>query len=109
MPNVILEAMLYGMPILATAMGAVPEIVVHGTNGFVSDTPDPNVFADWIIRLATDAELRTSMARTNHEQASRLYTSQRVRVRMRAIIDACLVVSNAVVVEQSPPSEDSAR
>jgi glycosyltransferase involved in cell wall biosynthesis len=90
MPNTILEAMLYGMPILTTATGAIPEVIMHGVNGFVSNTPAPEQFAGWIIELATNDALRERMARANHELAMQRYVDSCVRTRVKAIIDQCL-------------------
>ena len=91
MPNAILEAMLYGMPVLSTTMGAIPEILEHGINGYIASTPDPGLFADWIIQLATNIELRSRISRTNRDKALRLYTVDKVRSRLRSVIDECLV------------------
>jgi glycosyltransferase involved in cell wall biosynthesis len=91
MPNVILEAMLYGLCILTRDVGAIREAVQHEENGFVTTASDPAVFAQWIVRLATDTHLRQTMALANHRKALRLYTATAVRARLTAIFDELLL------------------
>jgi glycosyltransferase involved in cell wall biosynthesis len=90
MPNVILEAMLYGLPILSRPVGAIPEVVEHMTNGFLTDEGDASVFAEWIVTLATNPRLRHQMAKANHEKALKLYSSDTVRNRILRILDEVL-------------------
>jgi glycosyltransferase involved in cell wall biosynthesis len=108
-PNSILEAMLYGMPILTTSAGAIPEVVQHEFNGFVADGADPDVFADWIIRLAADPELRQRMALANHTKALADYTDTHVRLRLKAIIDECLGCRDDGTRVQDTSSADRSR
>lgn len=90
MPNVVLEAMLYGLPIITRAVGAIPDIVKEGRNGYVTDATDPEVFADKIALLARDRELRYRIAFENHEKAVRCYSSDVVRERILRIVDSVL-------------------
>lgn len=50
-PNVLLEAMACGTPVVATDVGGVPEIVVDPAAGIVVPTRDPREFADAIARV----------------------------------------------------------
>ena len=90
MPNVVLEAMLYGMPVIARNVGAIPDVITHLENGFLVEGSQPSAVASCIERLAVDHDLFRKMALTNHERAARLYTTRAVRARMRAIFDAVL-------------------
>lgn len=90
LPNAVLEAMLYGMPVLSRRVGGIPEVVEHGTNGFLTDSCDPCVFADWIVELATHQQLRVAMAVANHDKARQLYISDAVRARFSRILDELL-------------------
>jgi len=58
----ILEAMAAGVPIVATRVGAVPELISDGNTGLVVATNDPSAIADAVIRLFKDAELRNAIA-----------------------------------------------
>jgi len=51
LPNVILEAMACGTPVLATPIGAIPDIVKDGETGFLLKSNDPKHIANRIIEL----------------------------------------------------------
>jgi glycosyltransferase involved in cell wall biosynthesis len=54
LPNVALEAMACGLPVVASRVGGVPEIVHEGVNGFLVAPSDPNALAEALRRaLAT--------------------------------------------------------
>ena len=85
LPNCILEGMLYGMPIVSRNTAAIPEIVAHGVNGFLSDSIHASAFDDYLCRLVTDQELYRRIARTNHQIACARFTTEKVRERLLAI------------------------
>jgi glycosyltransferase involved in cell wall biosynthesis len=57
-PRVLLEAMASGLPIVATRVGGVSELVAEGENGLLVPPDDPPALAEAIRRLAEDPELR---------------------------------------------------
>ena len=61
-PNVVLEAMAAGRPVVSTAVGDVPEIVRDGTDGFVVPAGDRAVLAKRILFLAKDRGALEQMA-----------------------------------------------
>jgi glycosyltransferase involved in cell wall biosynthesis len=69
---VLLEAMLAGLPIVATRVSAVPEIVVDGETGLLSEPGDASGIASQLLALLADAERRkelgaAGLARAQHE------------------------------------------
>ncbi len=56
-PRVAMEAMMLGMPVVTTAVGFMPDAIVHGVNGFIVE-PTPEAFAAAIQPLLADAALR---------------------------------------------------
>lgn len=55
---VILEGMLYGLPIVAAEVGGPAEILQHGRTGLLCPPKDAEALGDAILRLVTDTELR---------------------------------------------------
>lgn len=57
----IVEAMSYGIPVIASETGGIPEIVRHGINGFLINPGDMERFLENLLRLTADAGLRKEM------------------------------------------------
>ena len=62
-PHLVVEALAVGTPVIATAVGGVPEVVRDGENGLLVPAGDPDALAGAIRRLLEDDELRGRLAR----------------------------------------------
>lgn len=60
-PISLLEAMSYGLPVITTGVGGIPNIVSEGVNGFMIRPGDTAAFADCLDKLASSAEMRKKM------------------------------------------------
>jgi len=65
MPMAVLEARAAGLPVLATAVGGIPELVRDGENGLLVPPGAPGELARAMDRLCRDAALRSEMGRRN--------------------------------------------
>src|SRR5579863_9848149 len=57
LPNVLLEAMALGTPVVATAVGAVPELLGQNQHGLLVPSSNPRALADAILELHRDRPL----------------------------------------------------
>ncbi|NOT25988.1 MAG: glycosyltransferase [Acidobacteria bacterium] len=61
LPTVITEAMALGLPVVATPVTGIPEIVRHGDTGLLVPERDPKALAAGVERLLVDRALRTQV------------------------------------------------
>lgn len=62
LPQSLLQAMAAGVPVTATKVGGVPEVVIHEKTGLLLEAGDHEALAKNIIRLLTDSDLSRSLA-----------------------------------------------
>jgi glycosyltransferase involved in cell wall biosynthesis len=60
--SILLDAMDFGLPVVASAVGGIPDIVVDGETGALVAPADSHALADAILRLYRDAGLRNAMS-----------------------------------------------
>lgn len=68
-----LEAMACELPVIASRVGGLPEVVTDGETGFLSDVGDVEKMANDAARLLTDDEFRKEMGRRARESAISRY------------------------------------
>jgi len=70
---VITEAMSYGVPVIASSLGAPKEIISDGKNGFIVEPRSTARMAELILNLLTDRELRENIGRSGKEHVEKNY------------------------------------
>jgi glycosyltransferase involved in cell wall biosynthesis len=79
MPIAVIEAMACGLPIVATKVGGIPDLVKDGFNGFLIEPGKPDQLASTLLHLHNNSQLRFSMQRNSFELAKNRYNiEQRV-------------------------------
>jgi glycosyltransferase involved in cell wall biosynthesis len=73
----ILEAMATSLPIVATEVGGIPELVKHGDNGLLVAPADPVLLARAIQQLADDPEQCRRMGLKGRERVEEYFTLER--------------------------------
>jgi glycosyltransferase involved in cell wall biosynthesis len=65
---VIIEAMALEKPVIATNIGGPLEIIDHEKDGFLIPPLNPVILAEYIVRLAKDADLRMKIGKKAREK-----------------------------------------
>ena len=62
-----MEYLSMGKPVVATDVNVLPEIIQDGVNGFITNTEDPHVMAEAVIKLLSDENLYNTISKNNIE------------------------------------------
>lgn len=74
LPMSILEGMSYGLPIVSTNIGGIPELIDENINGSLKNPGDKYGFAESIIQIFLDNELSERMSKNNIEKIVKGYS-----------------------------------
>ncbi len=85
-----LEAMACGVPIVASNIGGLPELVVDGETGFLCPLGDLDAFTDRTWRILTDDDLWTRMSRAARRRAVEHFDTERIVPRYEAYYEQVL-------------------
>ena len=72
-PNSVAEAMAVGLPVVASPVGAIPEMVDVPEGGYLVDPDDPAGYAEALSRLRDNPSAMERMGRHNRRKAEREY------------------------------------
>lgn len=111
-PVTLLEGMAAGLPVVATAITGIPELVDSGVSGLLVPPGDPAAMADALQALGRDPQLRQRMGRAGREKVVRQFN---LEVNARQLLNLILAggrakLGSAPVADPAPPvtEEDQA-
>jgi glycosyltransferase involved in cell wall biosynthesis len=81
-PVALIEAMAAARPVIATAVGGVPDVVAHERSGLIVPAGDPHALAAAMERLAVDPDMRMTMGRMGRETVRVRFSSERLAIEM---------------------------
>jgi glycosyltransferase involved in cell wall biosynthesis len=84
-PNVIVEAMAFGLPVITRPVGGIPDFFQNGVHGYLTESTAPEDFAQLIIRIAEDQERYRLMAHANHQYARTHFLASEAARRLERI------------------------
>ena len=84
-PNVVLEAMAVGLPVVATRLSGIPEAVLDGRTGLLVEPGNPAELADALRRLIDDEALRDRLGAEARRHVAEEFSLPRASARLRAV------------------------
>ncbi|HTE65513.1 MAG TPA: glycosyltransferase family 4 protein [Candidatus Binatia bacterium] len=103
----ILEAMARRRPVVASAVGGIPEVVTDGLDGLLVPPGDPPALADAIVRLATSPELRERLGEAGYATVAERFSIEAQVRRIEEIYDEELQRAGALAAPQAAASRPS--
>jgi L-malate glycosyltransferase len=73
-----LEAQACEVPVVASRVGGIPEVINDGETGFMSDVGDTEKMSDDVLKLLNDEDLRQSFGKRGRELAVSRYSSEKI-------------------------------
>jgi glycosyltransferase involved in cell wall biosynthesis len=77
-PNVVLEAMAAGLPVVASRVGGIPELVADGVSGHLVPPADPNALATALLDLLDHPDRATAFGRAGRAHVEKHYSFERM-------------------------------
>jgi glycosyltransferase involved in cell wall biosynthesis len=90
LPNVVLEAMAAGLPVAATRVGGLPELVVPGRTGWLVPPGDAPALAAAMSQALEDADAREALCRTGREIAVADFSLEAMTRRYEQVLSSLL-------------------
>jgi glycosyltransferase involved in cell wall biosynthesis len=87
LPNVALEAFAHGVPVVAAAVGGLPEVIAHARNGYLVAPGDTTAMAEHVVSLLGDGALRDRLGAHGREQMERTFSLRERRAALSALYD----------------------
>jgi glycosyltransferase involved in cell wall biosynthesis len=84
----VLEAMQHGLPVIASRIGGVPELVDDGVTGILVTPNDPRILARAIRTLADDKKLRCQMGESGGKKVDRLFRAERMIAQIESLYES---------------------
>lgn len=76
MPNSVLEAMAFGLPVVATPVGGIKDVVNDGEHGYLLEANTPEAIASSVVSIISDKKLQKTMSTNCYTSGSRFLASQ---------------------------------
>lgn len=104
LPMVAIEALATGLPIVASRIGGLPEIVVHGWNGWLVPSGDPVAWGEAISTTMRDRAALKKVRRNARAEYEKRYSATPNLRRLLEIYSQALATRGAHEAHDSPPS-----
>ena len=81
----VLDAWAYGLPVVSTPVGGLPDIAVDGKNVLLCPVGDIPALADQLERVITDDELRQELSREAKKMSDNVFDKKIITAQLERI------------------------
>ena len=82
-----MEAQILGKPVIANAVGGIPDMIVDNYNGFLVSYNNPKDYAERIVELANDRTLYNLMSERSFIFASKCFSKEIQKEKLRKVFE----------------------
>ena len=90
MPMSVLEAMAWGLPVVATRVGGIPQAVRDGTDGILLQPQDTPALANALIRILADVQFRRMLGVSARQRVQANFSAELIVPRVQALWESVL-------------------
>ena len=90
LPLALLEALAAGLPVVATRVGGIPEIIDQGVTGCMVPQSSPSSLAERITELLLDREKASAMGERGRETVRKRFSARDMTASVEAVYDNLL-------------------
>lgn len=83
----IIEAMAFGVPVVTTDVGGIPEVLANSNAGYVCSKDDPLEFSAAIMRILGNLALASELGRNGRQAYERRFTADTMAISYRKLLD----------------------
>jgi len=106
-PLTVVEAMASGVPVVASAVGGIPEAVLNEESGLLVEPNSPKAFATALARVLADTELRRRLAAAAHDRAAKVFSWQSIARNLKEVYRSAVTDPRQCAARKMLLSEDA--
>jgi glycosyltransferase involved in cell wall biosynthesis len=88
-PNVLMEAMAVGVPVVSTPISGIPELIDDGVNGLLVPSENPRALAEAFLRLTSDDHLAADLSRNGRQTIEERFNGDKLAAQMASLLREC--------------------
>lgn len=105
-PNVLVETMAMGIPVVATPISGIPELIEDRVDGLLVPQQNAAALADALAELLANPALRQQLGEAARAKVCRLFDSTKTTLALKALFTACLEAQSGQSESQVAPAND---